>query len=141
MTTRPDEPTGGASRNVVHNPGTVYPPYANYAHAVEVPPDARTLHISGLNGYDASGGTMPADFEGQVTNVWTHLGAVLGSAGMGYEDVVSLRFFLVSADDDPANVAAIRAHLGEHLAARTVVVQQLLEPEWLVEVEAVAARV
>ncbi|MGL5909123.1 MAG: RidA family protein, partial [Phycicoccus sp.] len=70
-----------------------------------------------------------------------HLGAVLESAGMGYEDLASLRFFLVSADDDAANVAAIRAHLGDHLAARTVVVQQLLEPDWLVEVEAVAARV
>jgi enamine deaminase RidA (YjgF/YER057c/UK114 family) len=53
---------------------------------------------------------------------------------------VSLRFFLTSADDDPANVEAIVRHLGSHQAARTVVVQQLLEPDWLVEVEAVAAR-
>ncbi|MGL5860315.1 MAG: RidA family protein [Phycicoccus sp.] len=136
-----DRSAGPANRPVAHNPEAAYPPYANYAHAVEVPPDARTLHISGLNGYHTTGGTLPADFEGQVTNVWAHLGAVLDSAGMRYEDLVSLRFFLVSADDDPANVAAIRAHLGDHLAARTVVVQQLLEPEWLVEVEAVAARV
>ena len=38
-------------------------------------------------------------------------------------------------------MALIREHLGDHLACRTVVVQQLLEPEWRVEVEAVAARV
>jgi 2-iminobutanoate/2-iminopropanoate deaminase len=59
---------------------------------------------------------------------------------MTYADLVSLRFFLTSADDDPANVEAIVRHLGSHQAARTVVVQQLLEPDWLVEVEAVAAR-
>jgi 2-iminobutanoate/2-iminopropanoate deaminase len=73
--------------------------------------------------------------------VWHHLGAILESAGMTYADLVSLRFFLASAADDPANVEILSAHLGDHGAARTVVVQQLLEPGWLVEVEAVAARV
>jgi 2-iminobutanoate/2-iminopropanoate deaminase len=53
----------------------------------------------------------------------------------------SLRFFLTSTDDDPANVASIIAYLGDDLAARTVVVDQLLEPEWRVEVEAVAAKI
>jgi 2-iminobutanoate/2-iminopropanoate deaminase len=140
MPSRPDQPADAAVPNTPHNPATVFPPYTNYAHAVEVPPNARTLYVSGLNGYDATGATLPADFEGQITNIWSHLDAVLESAGMSYDDLVSLRFFLVAADDDPANVAAIQAHLGDHLAARTVVVQQLLEPGWLVEVEAVAAR-
>jgi enamine deaminase RidA (YjgF/YER057c/UK114 family) len=30
-------------------------------------------------------------------------------------------------------------HLGDHRAARTVVCARLLEPEWLIEVEAIAA--
>lgn len=38
MTTRP------------HNPSDVFPPYANYAHAVEVAAGARMLFVSGLNG-------------------------------------------------------------------------------------------
>ena len=124
-----------------HNPASVFPPYRNYAHAVEVPPGARTLYISGINGYDETGTELPDDFTGQVTNVWAHIGSILASAGMEYRDLVSLRFFLTSADFDPANVEALRAHLGDHLAARTVVVQQLLEPGWLVEIEAIAARV
>jgi 2-iminobutanoate/2-iminopropanoate deaminase len=124
-----------------HNPSMMFPPYANYAHAVEVPPGARTLYISGLNGYESDGVTMPADFEGQARLVWRHLGTVLANAGMSYGDLVSLRFFLTSAADDPANVALLREHLGDHAAARTVVVQQLLEPEWLIEVEAIAAKV
>jgi 2-iminobutanoate/2-iminopropanoate deaminase len=58
---------------------------------------------------------------------------------MTLDDLVSLRFYLAEAADDPANVAILRAHLGEHRAARTVICAKLLEPSWLIEVEAVAA--
>lgn len=126
--------------NIPHNPPTAFPPYRNYAHAIEVPPGARTLYVSGLNGYDRTGTAMPATFEAQVRNVWSHLGAVLASAAMSYADLVSLRFFLTSPDFDPMNVDVLSEHLNESLAARTVVVQALLDPSWLVEVEAIAAR-
>lgn len=125
---------------ISHNPPKVYPPYAGYAHAVEVPPGARTLFVSGLNGYERDGRTMPTDFAGQANLVWRHLGALLSAANMSYNDLVSLRFFLASAADDPTNVALIREHLGDHRSCRTVVVQQLLEPNWLVEIEAIAAK-
>ena len=126
---------------IAHNPPQVFPPYAGYAHAVEVPPSARSLFISGLNGYESDGTTMPPAFADQTRLVWRHLGAILSAADMGYGDLISLRFFLASADDDEANVALIKEHLGDHRACRTVVVQQLLEPEWLIEVEAIAAKV
>ncbi len=66
---------------------------------------------------------------------------MLSGAGMDYDDLVSLRFFLTSAAHDPENVDILREHLGDHRACRTVVVQQLLEPHWLIEVEAIAAKV
>jgi enamine deaminase RidA (YjgF/YER057c/UK114 family) len=50
-------------------------------------------------------------------------------------------FFLASPADDPINVALIKEHLIRHRSCRTVVVQHLLEPEWLIEVEAIAAKV
>lgn len=124
-----------------HNPAGVYPPYVNYAHAVEVPAGARTLHISGINGYDAAGREMPADFGSQVANVWDHLRVILDSAGMDYGDLVALRFFLARAADDPANVEILHGRLGGHLTARTVVVQQLLDPAWLIEVDGLAAKI
>ena len=123
------------------NPDTMFPPYVGYAHTVEVPPGARTLYISGLNGFESDGTTMPADFPAQARLVWRNLRAALAAAGMDVTDLVLLRFYLASADDDPANVELIREHLGTHVACRTVVVQQLLDPRWLVEVEAVAAKV
>lgn len=124
-----------------HNPAGVFPPYRSYAHAVEVPAGARTLYVSGINGFEGDGLTMPPDFAGQAALVWRHLGTVLKSAGMSYGDLVSLRFFLASAADDPANVEILCAHLGDHVLARTLVVQQLLDPAWLIEIEAVAAKV
>jgi 2-iminobutanoate/2-iminopropanoate deaminase len=123
-----------------HSPAGVYEPYANYAHAVEVPAGARTLYISGLNGYPPDGGAMPATFEEQAQLVWQHLATILASADMTNEDLVSLRFYLADPAFDPANVAALKRHLGEHRSARTVVCAQLLEPTWLIEVEAIAAR-
>ena len=125
----------------VHNPSSMFPPYSGYAHAVEVPPGARTLYISGLNGYERDGASMPADFEGQARLVWKHLGTALEAGGMSYVDLVQLRFYLAAAAFDPANVTLIQEHLGDHRACRTVVVQELLKPEWLVEIEAIAAKV
>lgn len=34
-----------------HNPAELFPPYTNYAHAVEVAAGSRLLFVSGLNGY------------------------------------------------------------------------------------------
>jgi 2-iminobutanoate/2-iminopropanoate deaminase len=126
--------------NTAHNPPSVFPPYANYAHAVEVPAGARTLYISGLNGYEADGTTMPVSFDEQAALVWKHLAAVLASAGMSYDNLVSLRFYLSEPAFDSANVAQIVRHLGDHKASRTVLCARLLEPDWLIEVEAIAAK-
>jgi len=49
-----------------HYPPDLFPPYTNYAHAVEVAAGAGLLFISGLNGFASDGSTMPADFEGQA---------------------------------------------------------------------------
>jgi len=122
-----------------HNPDDVFPPYSNYAHAVEVPTGARTLYVSGLNGFELDGTSMPATFEGQAELVWQHLDRVLASAEMTFTDLVSIRFYLADAAYDAANVSMLTARLGGHRTARTVICARLLEPTWLIEVEAVAA--
>ncbi len=122
-----------------HNPPEVFPPYANYAHAVEVPAGSRLLFISGLNGFEQDGETMPESFDGQADAIWTHLERILASADMTIANLVSLRFYLADPALDPANVAVLKRRLGDHHAARTVVCAGLLEPGWLIEIEAVAA--
>ena len=66
-------------------------PKGPYPKAVEVTGGARTLHISGLNGYEADGKTMPESFEDQSELIWRHLRAILASAGTGIGNLVFLR--------------------------------------------------
>ena len=51
---------------VRHNPDTVFPPYRAYSHATEVRGDSRMLFISGLNGFEQDGKTVPESFEAQA---------------------------------------------------------------------------
>ncbi len=122
-----------------HNPGELYPQYPGYAHAVEVSGGARTLHISGLNGYESDGKTMPDSFEEQSELIWRHLIAILASAGMGIGNLVFLRTYLARPEYMEENKRIRKKHLGDHEVGLTVVCATLLKPEWKLEIEAVAA--
>ena len=124
---------------VQHNPPTVFPPYRCYSHAVEVRGDSRLLIVSGLNGYQSDGATMPESFEDQAELIWTHLKAILGSADMTVENLISLRTYLADPSLDEANVRMRVKHLGAHRPASTVICCQLLDPKWKLELEAMAA--
>jgi len=124
---------------IKHNPENVYPQYQNYSHAIEVSNGSRLLIISGLNGYLADGKSMPETFEEQGEMIWKHLGTILESAQMGYQNLVSIRFYLASPEFDEANVRLRKKYLGSHQPALTVICCQLLDPHWKLEVEAMAA--
>ena len=122
-----------------HNPEELFPVYRNYSHAIEVRVSSRLLFISGLNGYLADGTTMPESFEEQGEIIWEHIGVILKSAGMTYDNIVSLRTYLSSPDYDEPNVRLRMKYLGSNQPALTVICCQLLEPKWKLEIEAVAA--
>jgi 2-iminobutanoate/2-iminopropanoate deaminase len=124
---------------VQHNPPELYPPYRCYTHATEVRGDSRLLIISGLNGYQQDGRTMPESFEEQADLIWTHLQTLLRSAGMTVENIVSLRTYLADPKYDEPNVRMRGKYLGSHAPSSTVVCCQLLDPRWKLEVEAIAA--
>lgn len=126
---------------IKHNPLGVFPQYRCYSHATEIRGDARLLIVSGLNGYQSDGKTMPESFEEQAELIWKHLQTILRSAGMEFTDLVSLRFYLADPADDEANVRMRVKHLGTHEPSLTVVCCRLLDPRWKLEVEAMAAAV
>jgi 2-iminobutanoate/2-iminopropanoate deaminase len=125
---------------IKHNPDGVFPPYRNYSHAVEVKGDSRLLMISGLNGYLSDGQTMPESFEEQGDLIWQHIGTILKSAGMDYQDLISIRTYLSDPSYDEANVQLRMKYLGDNHPTLTVICCQLLEPKWKLEVEAMAAK-
>lgn len=125
--------------NPRHNPIPVHPNFETiYAHAVEVPADARTLHVSGQIGRGPDG-FIPDSFGAQFRLAIANLNDVLAGAGMAIDDVVKLTFFLTRASDllELGNIR--RELLAIAPAVTTLIVAGLAAPELLVEVEAFAA--
>ncbi len=122
-------------------PDTVAPPASNYSHAVEVPANARWLYISGQVGMRRDG-TMAEGFEAQAEQAWENLLAVLDAAGMGPSDLVRVNTYVIDRDMiGPLRKLRLRYMGGVEPASTLVVVSSLAVPEWLVEIEAVAAKV
>ena len=123
-----------------HNPSTVAAPASRYSHGVEVKPNARWLHISGQVGV-LPDGRIGADFAAQAEACWNNIANILKAAGMGVDDLVKITTYI----RNPADTAALRAvrdrFIGNARPASTlIVVAGLASPDWLVEIEAVAAR-
>lgn len=123
-----------------HNPKDLFPPYRSYSHAVEVAADARLLFISGLNGYEKDGVSMPDSFTDQAEIIWKHIGTILRSADMDYSDVISLRTYLSNPEYDEENVHLRQKYMGDNKPSSTVICCQLLESNWKLEIEAIAAK-
>lgn len=126
--------------NKQYTPDTIAAPVSAYSHAVEISAGARTLHVSGQIGREPDGGVAEG-IDAQVERAWRNLVAILADAGMGVEDIVRTTTFVTRPDD----VAATRAVRGKYLgdlkpASTLLVVAALARPEFLFELEAVAAK-
>ena len=124
-----------------YNPAAISSARSNYSHAVEVPPNARTLYISGQVPV-AADGTTPDGIEEQVALAFENLQTVLVEAGMGLIDVVRVNVYLTSE----TYFSAFRDHRNrlftDHKAASTAIaIAALAHPQFKVEIEAVAAKV
>ena len=123
----------------IHNPSRIAPPAGRYSHGIETQPNARWLHISGQVG-TAPDGSVPSDIRAQAENCWRNIQAILADAGMGLAQLVKVTVFLTRPEDIPAYREARDRIIGEARPASTlVVVTRLVRPEWLIEIEAVAA--
>ena len=124
-----------------HNPVPVLPAYeAVFAHGVEVPAGAGTLYVSGQVGVGGDGRTVAGGFEAQCGQAIANIEAVLAAAGMALGDIVKVTIYLTRREDVP-RLRDIRAErLAVAPAVTMVLVAGLHDPEWLVEIEAIAAQ-
>ncbi len=113
----------------------------SYSDGVEVPHGARWLYTAGTPGL-AADGTLPADIAGQAEIAWTHIVTLLERAGMTVHDLVKVTQYLLRAEDIPAYAAVRKRFLGDaRPASMLLVVPALVRPDFLLEVEIVAAKV
>jgi enamine deaminase RidA (YjgF/YER057c/UK114 family) len=125
----------------VLSPPSIRPPFARYAHGVEVPPGARLVVTSGQLGV-LPDDTVPEGAEAQARLCFTNCAAILAEAGMGPGDVIRINAFVTAREHMRGYMAARDVWLADvaRLPASTlVIVQGFTRPEFLVEVELTAA--
>ena len=122
------------------NPPTVAGPFATYSHGVELEGPVRLVFGAGQAGVDADG-RIGEGIEEQSRLVWRNIGEVLAGADMGISDIVHLNMLLVRREDAPTARTVREGALGDHRPASTLMyVVGLANPDWLIEVDFVAAR-
>jgi enamine deaminase RidA (YjgF/YER057c/UK114 family) len=122
------------------NPTNVHTPIGPYSHTVIVPSGNELIYLSAQFGIRPDGST-PASIEEQADQVFANVVALLGAHGLEPSSIVKLLTFLVAGQNGKAVLDAKLKYLGTHRPAATAVyVPQLVDPKWLVEVEAIAAR-
>jgi enamine deaminase RidA (YjgF/YER057c/UK114 family) len=113
------------------------PAYAQVARIGDI------LFLSGQTPRNIDGTTAaPGDIRGQAEKVFENLQAVLDSCGSSLNQVAKLTVYMTSYEYRTV-ISEVRgkvfAAVGRPCASTTIVVSGLMNPEWMVEIEAVAA--
>lgn len=112
-----------------------------YSQVASVPGASRLVWTSGQVPVDRTGAVAPRDWELQTRVVMENVGAVLAEAGAGWDDVFKLTIFVT----DTAELPTVRRVRDEFVntarppTSSLVKVAGLVHPDFLLEIEAVAA--
>ncbi len=102
--------------------------------------NGRMIYVAGQIPWDADGNTVAkGDVAGQTKQVFANIAAVLAESGASLDDVVKITIF--AADIRYRNeINRVRSETFKqpYPASTQVAVAALVDPEWLVEIEAVA---
>lgn len=121
------------------NPASVTPPQGRYSHTIEVKAGAGLVFVSGQVPVALDGSVSPT-LEGQADQVYANLVSVLAAKGVPPHNIIKLTTFFTEVDDPNDCVRKARAkYLGEHRPASTAVcVVRLVDPQWMIEIDAIA---
>lgn len=122
-----------------YKPEGVSDPYGSYVHGIEPPIDSRMVFLSGQIPV-APDGTVPDTMEEQAAICWQNIEAILKAAGLGIENIVRTTQYLTDASKYPEANAVRAKYLGDHRTASvSITVPGLIEPNWMIEIDAIAA--
>src|SRR5436190_10688354 len=122
------------------NPPALSKP-TGYTHVVEFNGPGKTIYIAGQIALDKDGGVVGAgDMKTQAEQVFKNLQAALDAAGAKFSDVVKMNTYTT----DMSQIQAIRDVRGKYFgdltpASTLVQVVHLARPEFLLEIEVIAA--
>ena len=126
------------------NPPSVPQPAGMYSHVARMAP-GEIAFIAGQVAVDAKGNPVgDGDLAAQVKQVFANLGGILKDLGADFESVVQFTTYLTKADTIPTWFTA-RAALfpklfpgGKYPPNTLLVIDRLVKPEFLLEIEAIA---
>ena len=127
--------------NDAMNPKTVHKPLGTYSHTMKIPANAEWLVISGQVGINAKGIVAPSA-KRQAEQAYKNIVACLRANKMTKEHLVKLTIYLTNS----RYVEDVRASrlkvFGDTVqpTSTLVVIDALAAPEYLVEIEAWAAK-
>ncbi len=115
-------------------------PVANYKMATRME-GGRLLYVAGQVAWDPSGNIVgKGDVRAQTRQVFENLRGVLRAAGGDLSSLMKITTYITRIENFPA-VAEVRSSVfqGELPASTLIVVKSLFHPDFLIEVEGVAA--
>ncbi len=124
---------------IAHNPTEgVYSTGGDWVHALEVRGAERMLFVSGTMGLRPDF-TAPPTLDEQLDLRVGQSPRDPRQRGMTVDNIVRLTSYLRDADYAEANAQARIRALGDRRIPTTAIVVQTLQPDWLVELEIIAA--
>lgn len=123
------------------NPPGVHKPFSNYSHVVTADETKRLVFCAGQVAADPNGKVLPPDdFDAQARMVMDNLGKALAAGGATFADVTKVTIYIVDPDDVAKARGILSTYFGTEPPASTLcVLRGLANPNFLVEVEAIAA--
>ena len=120
-------------------PPGIRAPFARYSYGVEIPPGHRILVCSGQLGISAAD-QVPPTIEEQTHLCFRNVGVVLEAVGFAFSDVVRINAFVVSREHLRGYMSVRDLYIADPPPASTLmIVSGFSRPEFLVEVEIIAA--
>jgi enamine deaminase RidA (YjgF/YER057c/UK114 family) len=126
------------------NPPSAPPVQGMYSHVARMAP-GELAFIAGQVAIDAKGNPVGVgDLAAQVNQVFENLGKILKDLGTDFESVVQFTTYLTNADGIPTWMSARSALFpklfpgGKYPPNTLLVIDRLVKPEFLLEIEAIA---
>lgn len=120
------------------NPTSIAATASAYSHGVFMPSGSDIIVTSGTLGL-APDGSLGDDFEAQCHLVWANTNHILNESGMDLSNIVKITTYMPNRGDAAA-YRTIRDQYLPHQPASTVIIADLISPDWLIETEVIAAR-
>ena len=108
-----------------------------YSQAVCVTDSKRTVYVSGQIPVRPDG-TVPASFKEQAELTWANIEAQLNETGLSLSNIVKHTTYLSKREYREEYSKVRRQILGDLEPALTVIIADIFDEEWLLEVEAIA---